>query len=105
MAGAVAFVAGTGGAMRGESLSSEPALALNWVAGDASESGAIHDVIETPNRGTGRRMPRPFFAADGDHLLYSSRGRGDRLRARDPRRSREGDLFTNEDAEEIAPFA
>jgi Tol biopolymer transport system component len=99
----VAFLAGTGGSMRGQSLAAEPAFEIRVVAADGSESGAGRKVETTANRGAGRRMPRLFFSRGGEHLLCSraptrrrrscaSRSTGGRRRrssrARTPRRSR-----------------
>jgi imidazolonepropionase-like amidohydrolase/Tol biopolymer transport system component len=100
----VAFLAGRGGALRGDALSAEPDFEIRWVLADGSEKGEQHDVRETANRGPNRRMPRLFFAPDGDHLLYCE---SDGERSAFVRTTLDGRermvLFTNEDAEEIAP--
>ncbi len=103
----IAFLAGTGGSMRGESLAAEPSFEIRWVAADGSEKDAAHKITTTANRGANRRMPRLFFAADGDHLLYFERAEGADEKTAFVRVTLDGrektTLFTNEDAEEIAP--
>jgi len=98
----VAFLAGTGGSLRGDALSEEPEFELRWV--DAGGDGVQHKITTTANRGANRRMPRLFFAADGDHLLYCETQGEKSAFVRTTLDGREKIvLFTNEDAEEIAP--
>jgi imidazolonepropionase-like amidohydrolase len=98
----VAFVAGTGGTMRGEDLSSEPGLELRWVAADDSEKGESHEITATANRGPARRMPRVDFTTDGEHVLYFESANDRTAFVRVTLDGREKTtLFTNEDAEEI----
>ena len=100
----VAFLRGSVGSARGLPLGSEPSFTLCWVAADHSEFGLTHEVTDTANRGTGRRMPRLFFTADDQHLLYFE-DQGEKTGfVRVTLDGREKvTLFTNEDAEEIAP--
>src|SRR3989338_8105922 len=69
----VAFVQGSGIVNRGQDLSGELYLELAVVS---TEGGEVRRVIETANRGTNRRMPRPRWSGDGQRLLYHE-NRGD----------------------------
>jgi Tol biopolymer transport system component/imidazolonepropionase-like amidohydrolase len=69
----VAFVQGSGIVNRGQDLSGELYLELAVVSTDGGE---VRRVIETANRGTNRRMPRPRWSGDGQRLLYHE-NRGD----------------------------
>ncbi|HWO87573.1 MAG TPA: amidohydrolase family protein [Gemmatimonadales bacterium] len=63
----IAVVMGSGAVNRGADLSNEPFLQIGVL--DA-EGGDVRRVIETSNRGSGRRMPRPVWSPDGTRLIY-----------------------------------
>jgi Tol biopolymer transport system component/imidazolonepropionase-like amidohydrolase len=63
----LAFLQGSGQAARGVNLSGEFFLRLRTISADG---GAARDVIETPNRGASRAMPRISWSADGERLWY-----------------------------------
>ncbi len=104
----IAFVHGSDALVRGQSLAGD-SLRLAWIAADASDAGRAHDLGPTTNRGTNRRMPRPFFAPDGLQLLWFEEGGAGTVlvRARLDDLGEGGAtrlvLATNEDAEEIVP--
>ncbi len=69
----VAFVQGSGAVNRGADLSDELFLNVRVVGIDG---GDVRHVTETGNRGSGRRMPRLWWSADGRRLLFQE-NRGD----------------------------
>ncbi|MBM4014346.1 MAG: amidohydrolase family protein [Planctomycetes bacterium] len=104
----IAFVHGSDALVRGRSLAGD-ALRLAWIAADGSDAGRAHDLGPTTNRGSNRRMPRPFFAPAGGELLWFEDGGAGtvlvRARLDDPDNGGPSRLVlaTNEDAEEIVP--
>jgi len=98
----VAFLAGTGGSMRGRPLSAEPSFEIRWLFADGGGAGGL--ATTTANRGAARRMTRLHFSAGGEDLLYFESAEEKTAFVRvtlDGREKRT--LFTSEDAEEIAP--
>lgn len=69
----IAVVMGSGVTNRGGDLSDEQFLAIRVLP---AEGGEARHVIETANRGSGRRMPRPGWNAAGTRILYQE-NRGD----------------------------
>ena len=97
----IAFIRGSGAANRGEDLSNEPFLMVSVVG---AEGGAVRDVARTANRGSGRRMPRVWWAADG-RSLYLQESHDDKtvLALVEADGTGRRDLVTNERAEELVP--
>ena len=65
----IAFVGGSGEAIRGTDLSGEFYLSLRWVSADG---GQVHDIATTANRGGNRRMPHLSWSSDGARILFQA---------------------------------
>ncbi len=99
----IAFLLGSDATARGESLAGD-SLRIAWLVVDASAGAPPHELTTTSNRGTNRRMPRLFFAPDGQQLMWFEDGGAGTVLVRATLDGREKlTLATNEDAEEIAP--
>jgi imidazolonepropionase-like amidohydrolase len=97
----IAFIEGSGAANRGEDLAGEPYLRVSIVDAEGRET---RTVTRTANRGSGRRMPRVWWSADGAALyLQESRDGRTVLAAIEPDGTGRRELATNERAEEMVP--
>ncbi|MBI2839538.1 MAG: PD40 domain-containing protein [Acidobacteria bacterium] len=63
----IAYLKGSGVTARGYDLGEEIWHEVQWVE---AGGGAGHFVVGTKNRGSNRRMARPFFSRDGERIFY-----------------------------------
>ncbi len=63
----IAYLKGSGVTARGYDLGEEIWHEVEWVE---AGGGAGHFVVGTKNRGSNRRMARPFFSRDGERIFY-----------------------------------
>jgi Tol biopolymer transport system component/imidazolonepropionase-like amidohydrolase len=97
----IAVVMGSGAANRGRDLAAEPFLRIGVLSGDG---GDVREVLRTENRGSGRRMPRVWWNADGTRLLVQeSRDGKSALSSLQPDGTDLRILAVNQRAEEMVP--